>query len=579
MALIRKFSTAFEVWRKAGVAGIRRKIEWKRAVAAQERDYARWLESYGTPTQADLNKLAAKITEFAERPLISILLPVYNVEEKWLRSCLDSVLHQIYPHWELCIADDCSRSPHIRAVLDEYAARDSRVKVFYRDANGHISAASNSALELATGEFTVLLDHDDLVSADALFWVANELNEYPDAAMIYSDEDMIDANGRRYSPNFKPDFSYDLLLSINLVTHLSAYKTELLRSIGGFRLGLEGSQDYDLALRAIEQISAGQIRHIPKTLYHWRAIPGSVALNSEEKPYAHERARDAIRAHLDRSGIKASVTATDRNFHRVKYELADPPLKVSIIVDAPEGSDQIARLSSLTDYRSFEIIAVSGSDTRRAARLNSAAQISTGEICVFVREGAAPLSKGWLEEMARFLAIPEIGAVGGRILAPDHTVLEGGLIIGTSTGVSPAFGGVPIEFPGMTVRNDVVGNFSAVSESCLAVRRIDLDREGGFDEQAFPNSLFSADLCLKLLNRGFRIVLTPYADLMSTGAEPAASPTEPELTCFKKRWPRHMAADPFYNPNLSKRDGKFSIQVGRARAALASRPHTSDDSA
>ena len=226
----------------------------------------------------------ADTINFIKGPLISVILPVYNVDEKWLRKCIDSVCKQSSRNWELCIADDASTAKHIRPLLEEYASKDPRIKVVFRETNGHISAASNSALELASGEFCLLLDHDDELSPDALFWVATEIDEHPDVAMIYSDEDLIDENGKRTAPKFKPDFCRDLLYSLNLVTHLSAYRTEILRAIGGFRVGIEGSQDYDLALRVVERIAETQIRHIPRILYHWRAIPGSVAWTAVRNP-------------------------------------------------------------------------------------------------------------------------------------------------------------------------------------------------------------------------------------------------------------------------------------------------------
>src|SRR5215213_2402536 len=318
MSLKSKVREAIKIWKRSGSAGIAKRIAWNKKKAAERRAYARWLQLHGSPSEQQRSEMRSRTNEFASRPLISVLLPVYNVDEKWLRLCIDSVLSQIYENWELCIADDHSSRPHVHRVLDEYAARDQRVKVIYRSENGHISAASNSALALAKGDFVVLLDHDDQLSPDALFWVANELNVFPETAMIYSDEDMIDTRGQRSQPKFKPDFSHDLLYSLNLVTHLSAYKTELVRSIGGFRTGFDGSQDYDLALRIVEQIGDHQIRHIPRVLYYWRAIAGSVALSSDEKPYAHERARAAIREHFERTGKAARVTRGLSQFHRVQ---------------------------------------------------------------------------------------------------------------------------------------------------------------------------------------------------------------------------------------------------------------------
>ncbi|MEP7213399.1 MAG: glycosyltransferase [Acidobacteriota bacterium] len=579
MSLKSKLSEAFKIWNRSGVAGIRARIAWNKKKSRERAAYARWLKVHGSPTGDDRAEMRRRIAGFSKLPLISVVLPVYNVDEKWLRLCLDSVLDQIYENWELCIADDCSPKPHIRRVLDEYAAGDARVKVVYRPENGHISAASNSALEIAAGEFVVLLDHDDELSPDALFWVANELNDFPGTAMIYSDEDMIDTRGRRSEPKFKPDFSRDLLYSLNLVTHLSAYKTDLIRSIRGFRLGFEGSQDYDLALRIVERIDEHQIRHIPRVLYHWRAIAGSVALSSDEKPYAHERARSAIREHLERGGISASVGATHYNLHRVKYEMPGPAPAVSIVVVVDGHMENADQLVANTRFKPIEVVLVNPKtktvgaatnenlktlacrDMSRAARLNLAVRESTGEIIVFLGGGVVPLTEDWLDELVRFAARTEIGAVGGRILSADETVIDGGLVLGAGTGVAVAHYGFPWNIVGNMGRNQFIGNFSAVSETCMAVKRVDFERAGGFDETNLPNDLFAADFCLKLGQFGLRIVFTPYAELIRKKMLPAADPTEAEFKYFEKRWLRHFVHDPFYNPNLSKRDGTFSIKV------------------
>ena len=275
---------------------VRRRLHAGGAARADHgpRTYERWLATHEHPP-ADSAK---EIVAFAYKPKISIITPVYNPDVRWLRKCIESVLRQSYHEWQLCLCDDASTDPEVTKVLQEYAAAEPRIALHTSPQNEGISLASNHALRLAAGEFVALLDHDDEVTEDGLYWVAAEMNDHPECDMIYSDEDMIDARDRRYEPKFKPDWSRDLLYSLNLITHLSAYRTDLVRQIGGFRLGYEGSQDYDLALRIIEKTTNERIRHIPRILYHWRAIPGSVALNLDEKPYAHERAREAIRDHF-----------------------------------------------------------------------------------------------------------------------------------------------------------------------------------------------------------------------------------------------------------------------------------------
>ncbi len=557
--LNQRIKYAFELFGKNGLSSFGLYARRRLFRLRQAQRYRNWIRKYGTLSDERRAEIRTEIVSFTEKPLISVVMPVYNVEERWLRLCIESVLKQIYENWELCIADDCSPSPHIRRVLEEFAARDARIKLFFREENGHISAASNSALELATGEFTALLDHDDELTEDALFCVAKAINDFPETAFIYSDEDMIDARGRRYEPKFKPDFSWDLFCSLNLITHLSAYRTDILRKIGGFRLGAEGSQDYDLALRVAELIDERRIRHIPRILYHWRAVKGSVALSGDEKPYAHERAREAIAAHLERAGKKASVTRTVWNLHRVQYELPLAVPKCSLIVYNSASEDQIV---AATDYGDFESFAVVDAE---AESLNKAATEATGDVLCFVDAGLKPLTADWLRELVGFAIQKEIGAVGAKILDTDESVLHGGFVIGTDETVSSAFRGFRREDGGSFGRGRVIGNFSAVSVSCFCLRRDLFEEIGGFDAENLPTRFFDADLCLKLREKGLRIVFTPYAELQklrtSGRLNLELAPSAEEKRYFAERWRDICARDPFYNPNLSRKDGSFSIAV------------------
>jgi glycosyltransferase involved in cell wall biosynthesis len=563
--LPQKVSTVFEIWKSRGFAGIAggfREIARRRR---EERKYQRWIELHKI-TGKEREEIRAQIGGFARRPLISVILPVYNVEEKWLRLCLESVLRQLYENWELCIADDKSPGAQVRQILEEYAAKDERIKVIWRETNGHISAASNSALELATGEFCVLLDHDDELTEDALFYVAKELNEFPETAFVYSDEDMIDERGKRYYPKFKPDFSRDFFYSLNLVTHLSAYRTDILRKIGGFRVGLEGSQDYDLALRFIEQISERRIRHIPKILYHWRAIAGSVALSSDEKPYAHERARQALREHFERTGKTASVTRGLAQFHRIRYDLPETPPRVSLILFANDefetAKKAVGNFLAETDYQNLEIIPAKTEALSKAERLNQTVLQATGEILCFIDARLRPLSKDWLKELASFAIQEEIGAAGGKILARDATIQSAGSVIGFDGLSGAAFRGLSRETDRNLFRAQVINNFSAVAVDCLAVRRELFDAAGGFDAENLPDSLFDADFCLKLREMDLRIVFTPYAEFIQL--EKSDSPVKPGLAegeFFRQKWSSVIERDPFYNPNLSLAGETFTIKI------------------
>lgn len=558
MEILQNLKKANTVLKSKGLSGLFRKIVWFFKQRDEEKKYQKFIEREKI-TDEKRRELKNRIASFSHKPLISIILPVYDIDEKWLRLCVESVIKQIYENWELCIADDKSPRLHIREILTEYAEKDERIKVVFREKNGHISAASNSALEIATGEFCVLLDHDDELSEDALFYVAKELNEFPETAFIYSDEDLIDENGRRFRPKFKPDFSRDLFYSLNLITHLSAYRTEVLRKIGGFRVGFEGSQDYDLALRVLEEINENRIRHIPRILYHWRVIEGSVSFSSDAKPYAHERARKAIREHLERNGKRAKVSETIYNLHRVQYELPENLPEVSLILSGSEDFEKSRRIfTENTEYQNFEIIK---NNLENAENLNKAVGQTSGEILCFVNANFYPLTKDWLKELVSFAIQKEIGAVGGKLLANNETVLQNGLIIGTEELVSAAHKEYLRDADGNMLRNRLISNFSAVSCFCLAVKRELFDEIGGFDAENLPNALFDTDFCLKLREKNLRNLATPFAEFKQTGkTDLHAKPSEKESEFFKQKWRETIENDPFYNPNLSRKDGSFLMK-------------------
>lgn len=531
------------VLRERGPGALWHKSRWRLERRREDRNYQRWIAERETrATPSDVSSLDRK-------PLISVIVPVYDVDERWLRQCVDSVREQIYENWELCIADDKSPGKHIREILDEYAAVDNRVKVVFRKENGHIAAASNSALELATGEFAVLLDHDDELSPDALYWVARTIVDHPETDFIYSDEDLIDESGRRSEPKFKPDFSRDLLYSLNLITHLSAYRTELLKSVGGFRIGTEGSQDYDLALRVLERTDESQIRHIPRILYHWRTIRGSVAFAPGEKPYAFERAREVIASHFERTGVRASVSETFWNLNRIRYELPDRLPRIGVIAF---GSGEAIQ----NDYPN---IAVERVPVPNAADLNCAARSLDCDFLCFVNSDLTALNGDWPRELAGPAMQPGIGAVGGKIVDGNGRTTAGGIVFGGSAIVRPAHGDFPDDAPGNICRNRVISNYSAVSIDCLMIRRELFVEIGGFDETDFRRSLFDADLCLRLRERGLRIVHTPYAEL--TGTAWIRPRDESESAAFRERWTDAIEHDPFYNQNLSTDGRTFAIDV------------------
>ena len=560
-----KIQKARRVWQEKGWRGISRRAKIFARQRRAQNNYQKWRER-NKISDEDRSVFRQTIENFPHKPLISIILPVYNTEEKWLRKCLESVGGQIYDNWELCIADDFSDTPCVRRILQEYAAKDKRIKCVFRTSNGHISAASNSALEIAAGEFAALLDHDDELAEDALFHLVREINNFPEADFIYTDEDMIDAKGKHFSPKFKPDWSPDFLYSVNYVTHFAVYRTEILRKIGSFREGFEGSQDYDLALRFVEQIDEKRIRHIPRILYHWRSIQGSVALASDEKPYAHERARTALREHFERMGKAVKVERGIYELHRVRYDLPESLPKVSLILwsnkDEEIGKTSAVGVIETTDYQNIEIQTIYVKNQSAAESLNRAVSQSAGEILCFADVSLRPLSDDWLKELASFAIQKEIGAVGGKILRKDEKIGGGSLIFGFERISGIAHENLPREADGNLFRAQVVNNFSAVSVSCMVVRREIFDETGGFDAVNLPDSLFDADFCLKLRERNLRIVFTPFAEMIQTGKIVSQTKiSAKESKYFRRKWHKILENDPFYNPNLSLTGETFTIKL------------------
>jgi GT2 family glycosyltransferase len=550
------------------------------------RGYAEWVREYDTLSDADAIAIRAHIAEFAVRPLISIVVPVYETDERYLREMIESVLEQIYPHWELCIADDASSKPHVATVLEWYRSRDPRVKIVYRGDNGHISAASNSAVELATGELVTLLDHDDRLAPHALYMVALAFNEHPDADVFYSDEDKIDAAGERCDPYFKPDWNPELFCSQNFVNHLGVYRTSLLRTIGSFRVGFEGSQDYDLTLRMIAA-TTGPIVHIPHVLYHWRIFQGASSYSSIHLESAMAAARRAIVEHLATMGEVVTATSSGGIFHRVIRQEPDCWPRVSIIVPTRDHVDVLeACISGVfeTDYPDLELIIVDNESkddktraffaeaARRGVRIlscsgqfnfsrinNLAAHEATGDVFVFLNNDVSVIHPSWLKEMILQAVRPGVGAVGARLLYPDGTIQHGGVVLGIGGVAGHIHLGAARDDPGYFGRLKLAQDVSCVTAACMAVTREVFEKIGGFDEEHLVVAFNDVDLCIRIRETGYRIIWTPYAELYHWESRSRGSDTVPsqiarfhrEGEYIRTRWSTQIASDPFFNPNLS----------------------------
>ncbi|HLX61800.1 MAG TPA: glycosyltransferase [Planctomycetota bacterium] len=524
-------------------------------------------------------------------PTISVIMPVYNVPEIYLRKAIDSVLNQIYPRWELCIADDKSTAPHIRPILDDYAKKDSRIKVVYREENGHISAASNSALDLATGEFLATLDNDDELAEHALFETAKAIVADPTLDYIYSDEDKIDMTGRHVEPFFKPDWSPELFLSCMYTCHLSVYRASLVRAVGGYRSAFDTAQDYDLVLRLLERTQ--RVHHLQDILYHWRMLPTSTAAGSAAKPKAHLTAQRSLREHLERAGARGSVEdGPAPGFHCVRFEIIGKP-KISIIIPstcAPkivEGREInylercIQSILDKSTWREFEIIIlhrnqmpaemearftapgirrVSYSDAFNWSRVNNlGARHASGEHLLFMNDDMEIITPGWLEAMLEFSQQDGIGAVGAKLLFPDGRLQHAGVLVMRGKPGHPYYC-FPGGDPGYFFSNAVHRNVLAVTGACMMTRKSVFEFVGGLNED-FPLNYNDVDYCMKLIAAGKRIVYTPHAQLYHYESLSRPKGVEPkEIERFEKLWLARFPDDPYFNPNLTIENSAYIVR-------------------
>jgi glycosyltransferase involved in cell wall biosynthesis len=570
-------------------------------------EYDEWVKVYDSPDREALEIQAGQAAALAWQPLVSVVMPVYDPAEELLARAVDSVLRQTYTHWELCIADDASPSPGIRTLLERISRRDPRIRVTFRERNGHISAASNSALALATGDFVAFLDHDDELAPNALHEVAALLNAHPDTDWIYSDEDKIDGKGRRHDPYFKPDFLPDLFLSQFYPSHLTVYRTAVVRAAGGLREGFEGSQDWDLALRVSEATDPSRIRHIPRILYHWRAIAGSTALRADEKAYPRETANRALAGHFERVGKSVRIHPAGGIHWRVQYPLPSHPPLVSLIIPTRDGLDLlrpcIESILEKTIYPAFELLIVDngscdpdvlrylrsmsegahprlGAGSGRTARVlefdkpfnysamnNFAVLQARGGVLGFLNNDLEVISPGWLEEMTAQALRPEIGCVGAMLYYPNDTIQHAGCVLGIGGVAGHVFKSQPRGAEGRFNRARLAQNYSVLTGACLVVRREVYDRAGGFDEAELAVAFNDMDFCLKVRAAGYRNLWTPFAELYHhESASRGADNTEEKARRFRReaetmmrRWGPALLHDPAYNPNLTLEREDFSI--------------------
>jgi GT2 family glycosyltransferase len=588
-------------------------------IAERERDYQRWIEQYDTLTEEDLLLIRIHIARFADPPVISVVMPVYEPSEQFLREAIASVKAQVYPYWELCICDDASPSQYVAQVIEEEARGDPRIRWVRHEVNGHICAATNDAIALASGEYVALMDHDDLLPPHALYAVAMELIEHPETEMLFTDEDRISDDGRRHTPYFKPGWNPELLLAHNLVSHLGVYRRALWHRVGGLRPGFEGSQDHDLALRAAAAAGDDRVRHLPGIFYHWRLTESDSALSFSQSQLdrcvdASRRAiTEYLRARNDEHGAGAFVGPASAvpSWSRVRWPLPYPPPKVSIIIPTRDRHELlvgcIEAVLKRTDYPDIEVL-IADNDSIEAETINlfdrlridkrvrvlscpgpfnysainnAAVREATGDIVVLLNNDIDVIGSDWLSELVSIAVRPEVGAVGAKLLYADDTVQHAGVVLGTGSfdggpGVAGHFGSrdgrADIGYFGQNVLGR---DLSAVTGACLAVRREVFQRLGGLDEQNLAIAFNDVDFCLRIRASGLRVIWTPYAELYHLESASRGLDIEPEKAArflkearfMRSRWGAVLDSDPFYNPVFS-REPPFFRPTRPARATL-----------
>jgi len=559
-------------------------------------DYARWIRTYDTLTRSDRQKISRQIAQFERRPLFSILLPVHKTPPEWLRRAVDSVRNQLYHDWELCIVDDASGDSSLWKFLQNCGQRDARIKVVRRSEHGHICAASNDALVMATGEFVALLDHDDELAPTALYFAALELNRRPDLQLLYSDEDKLDRRGRRCQPHFKSDWNPDLLTAQNYISHLAIYRTALAREVGGFRTGFEGAQDHDLALRCTEKIDADQIAHLPRVLYHWRTSEQSTAAGLIAKPYALDAAARAVREHFARNGVAATVERHREIYLRVRYPAPDEAPLVSMVIpirDRVELLRQlVAGIFAKTEYPNYELVIIDNESCEKAtldflnelkrdprvlvhrvpgpfnySQLNNiGVEQARGSVISLMNNDLEVINRDWLTEMLSHAIRPDVGVVGARLWYPNGVLQHGGVILGFDGVASHIHGGTR-EDDGYFSRQHLTQNLSAVTSACMLIRKDVYLEVNGFDEANLAVAFSDVDFCLRLGRAGYRIVWTPHAEFVhhesaSRGIENTSAKQRrflAEEQYMREKWRDLLPADPFYNPNLALDNKLFTL--------------------
>ena len=559
---------------------------------ADDVDYEQWYENHKALPE-ELEK--QKNEKWKRKPLISIVVPVYNTPQVFLRQMIESVQNQSYSEWELCIGNASPENKEMKKILEEYK-NDARIKEVEIPENKGISQNTNRAMEIASGELIGLLDHDDLLAPNALYEIAKAVNEHLDAEVIYTDEDKVTTDLKEhFQPHLKPDFNLDLLRSNNYICHFFVASRDLIKRVGGFRPEFNGAQDYDLILRCTEQ--AKQIVHIPKILYHWRVHKASTADNPASKMYAFDAGKRAIEEQLIRCRTKGTVQHTkDLGFYRVKYEICGEPL-VSIIIPNKDQSEALKKcLDSIrekTSYRNYEIIIVENNseepetfafykkiagekikivtwegEFNYSAINNFGVRHARGDYLLLLNNDVEIINGDWLTEMLSHCQRKEVGIVGAKLYYPDNTIQHAGIIIGIGGVAGSVFVGLPRAFSGYLHKASIQLDLSAVTAACMLVKRSVFEQVGGLEEK-LKVAFNDVDFCLRVREKGYLVVYDPYAELYhyeskTRGAEDTKEKIrrfQTEIEYMKSHWIGLLKkGDPYYNCNLSLTKWDYSLK-------------------
>ena len=566
--------------------------------------YQAWLHE-NFPDFIQIARMRKEQAKFTHTPLLSVVVPTYNTDHQFLRDCLDSVLGQVYENWELIIIDDASPDSEVRDIINEYVESDTRIKSHFLKQNKHIAGATNEAINLAKGEFVVLFDHDDILWPNALFEVIKALNKDKTIDFLYTDEDKITEDRfKHFNPFFKPDWNPDFLHSVNYITHLAVIRTELLKKLGGQRAEYNGAQDWDLFLRVTS--ATKRIYHISKVLYSWRVHDNSTAKSTDSKPYVVAAQKKAIEDDLKRRGYKDVSVQQDiehKGYWRVKYPLQNHPL-VSIVIPSKNQYKIVKRcidsLYAKSTYENFEIILVDTGSTDShvlnwykkirsnhenftvidwpekpfsyARSCNEGARVAAGEVLIMLNNDTEVLTPDWIESMVSEAQRKEIGAVGCLLFFPDkYHIQHAGVGVGLGGVAANSFGMLTLQ-QALTQTQHLMLNtrhdMTAVTAACLAIRKSVFEEVGGFDE-TYRVTYNDVDLCLRLYDKGYQNLYTPYARLLHHESISVGLPEEiakrdtAEFRDAQKRfvsqWKKYVEHDPNVNPNLKKDNAAYDV--------------------